>query len=196
MTPTRSGGQYLSGFIGFLMLAMSVPCITAAIYDVVTQSADLSGSLIVGSFMAFVALAGLVLVGFAARKPRPGLTVTESFERRALALAHDNAGTLTVAQLALHTHLSVDQADATLEHLAKRGVAQARLTDGGDLIYSFPGFSPVDISSDAFATFDAELASSERVTFQEEEVELETHAGADGSVSENANAYYYTKKNS
>jgi hypothetical protein len=63
-------------------------------------------------------------------------------EKEILRLAHDQHGVLTPAVVALHSSLSIDEADQLLGDLAKRGVARIEVGDGGRLSYEFPDFLP------------------------------------------------------
>lgn len=70
----------------------------------------------------------------------PSRQSTEEEQREALRLARDLDGRLTVAELALETSLSIDEARALLEELTHDGVAELQLTDAGNNVYVFGAF--------------------------------------------------------
>jgi hypothetical protein len=60
-------------------------------------------------------------------------------EKAVLRLAARNDGTATIAHITLHTPLSSDEAEAALERLCTRGVAQPELQEDGSVHYRFRG---------------------------------------------------------
>lgn len=73
-------------------------------------------------------------------------TSEESLERTVLKLARKFHGQLTPLELAANSHLSLDDADSTLENFVRKGYANMKVTDEGNIIYEFPGFLQFDAS--------------------------------------------------
>ena len=62
-----------------------------------------------------------------------------SREQSILRLAMVQDGVVTIAQVAVHTGLSVDEATEAIEELIQKGVAEIGSDDEGDFFYRFPG---------------------------------------------------------
>jgi len=73
----------------------------------------------------------------------------EGAERGLLKMAEDRGGRLTAAEVASHSSYTIDEATKLLEGLHARGVAEMRVSDGGAIVFSFPGF--IDEASRAHA---------------------------------------------
>jgi hypothetical protein len=73
--------------------------------------------------------------------PRGGAPHSE-FEREQaiLALAETSQGLLTIAEVAAHCHISLDDSKRALDRLVLQRVADPRVADNGTLVYAFPGF--------------------------------------------------------
>jgi hypothetical protein len=63
-------------------------------------------------------------------------------EKEILRLAQEQKGVLSPAVVALHSSLSIDEADQFLGDFAKRGVARIEVGEGGRVSYEFPDFLP------------------------------------------------------
>lgn len=190
MNPKRSPAQILSAIFGFMMMAVSAPCVLAMLNDLFIVGTDnTTGALIIGTFMAFVGVAGLAMMVFGFKKPveRPiGATdqaqksglrdafdvldfereiVSQDLEREVLKLARAHHGRLTVADIAVETDLRLDESKRLMEYMVRCDAAQTHLTDGGNVVYVFPGFATDKLSAvnplDDMAMFDRELARSE-----------------------------------
>jgi hypothetical protein len=61
-------------------------------------------------------------------------------EKAVLSVASRHGGVVTVAQLALETELSAEEARAAVERLCIRGIAQPDVQDDGTMQYRFGGF--------------------------------------------------------
>jgi hypothetical protein len=67
-------------------------------------------------------------------------------ERTVLKLARKFRGQLTPLELAANSQLSLDEADSALENFVRKGYANMKVTDEGNIIYEFPGFLQFDAS--------------------------------------------------
>ncbi len=67
-------------------------------------------------------------------------------ERTVLKLARKFRGQLTPLELAANSQLSLDDADSALENFVRKGYANMKVTDEGNIIYEFPGFLQFDSS--------------------------------------------------
>lgn len=78
------------------------------------------------------------------RKEIPGkkavLKNDEEKEREILRVAQDLHGKVTVLQVASMTHLSIEDAHATLDSMVKKGYIQLNVEESGILRYEFPEF--------------------------------------------------------
>ena len=58
-------------------------------------------------------------------------------EKAILAVAAKYGGRATIAQIALETHLSMDQAEVAINRLCGKNIAQPDLMDDGSVVYQF-----------------------------------------------------------
>jgi hypothetical protein len=58
-------------------------------------------------------------------------------EKAVLAVAARNGGRATVAQIALETQLSMEEAEEAINRLCRRNIAQPDLLDDGTVVYTF-----------------------------------------------------------
>lgn len=63
----------------------------------------------------------------------------DEMENKVLQLAAQSGGSLTAAELAMHTNLSVQQAKTILEAFTDQKVAYLTLSDNGTYVYKFEG---------------------------------------------------------
>jgi len=70
----------------------------------------------------------------------------KNLERTVLKLARKFRGQLTPLELAANSQLSLDDADSALENFVRKGYANMKVTDEGNIIYEFPGFLQFDSS--------------------------------------------------
>jgi hypothetical protein len=63
-------------------------------------------------------------------------------EKKVLQAARDEQGIITPTVVALKTDLSIQEAEAMLEEMARKGYALMRVTEGGRVEYEFPEFLP------------------------------------------------------
>ncbi len=92
---------------------------------------------------------GLLLVGcgvWMIRAARPRFTLPpDDPEARVLALAEARGSRLTVDEVAAHCHLSRAESKRLLDKLTVDNAAEMDVTDGGVLVYTFPGLlSPAE----------------------------------------------------
>lgn len=77
---------------------------------------------------------------FSAPKPEGYVEPVElTDEQRILELAMASDGTLTIAEIAAHTPLSVADAKSGVEALTREGVASVEFDEKQDVYYRFPG---------------------------------------------------------
>jgi hypothetical protein len=144
---------------GFLMTAVSVPCVLAMINDMLTKPGDMSGALIVGGFFAMLGLGGLGMI-FGAWYIRPRAAPKHDYqqiERAVLVLAQQRRGRITAAEVALHTPLTTEESQQLLEELTRQGAAQLDIGARGELLFTFPAFldrPPQNFSGDSDVSFD------------------------------------------
>ena len=65
-------------------------------------------------------------------------TPKESLERIILKLAKENAGILTVSEVALAANMPLDEAKKYLENLVSKGIVELRVRKTGTLVYVMP----------------------------------------------------------
>ena len=68
----------------------------------------------------------------------------KALERTILKLARKFRGQLTPLELAADSDLSLDDANNALEDIVRKGYANMKVTDEGNIIYEFPGFLQFD----------------------------------------------------
>jgi hypothetical protein len=78
--------------------------------------------------------------GGTGRAARPAATPEADRERRVLRLAEKERGRVTVPEVAARCDMTVEEAKAILDRLVVHDVAEIHVTDGGVLVYVFPGF--------------------------------------------------------
>ena len=91
------------------------------------------------SFLSLLPLAGGFGLGFYTLKKTMGHR-HEKEERSILNLAAQCGGKLSVAEVAARTRYSSDQAAKVLDAMHQRGLNEMEVTEGGAIIYKFPGF--------------------------------------------------------
>lgn len=64
----------------------------------------------------------------------------ESLERTILGLIEEHSGRITPEEIAVATHLTVQQASQHLNDLCQQGSGGKQITDQGNIIYVFSGF--------------------------------------------------------
>ncbi|MFZ4615629.1 MAG: hypothetical protein ACOYM2_05420 [Rectinemataceae bacterium] len=131
----KRGLAFLLLILSILFLGASISCFVDA-----AQGKDVSNS-IGGGFvlLAFTLGSGIgALRGLGRRGAKPGLSQDET-EHLVLTTASSSGGKLTVAELALESGLSIDEAQESLDGLAAKGVAEIEVTAAGVTLYSFHG---------------------------------------------------------
>lgn len=68
----------------------------------------------------------------------------DSIEQTILRLAKQNKGIVTASELALESHVSIEEAKKALEKLVDQGYAELRVRKTGTLVYTFPEFMDTD----------------------------------------------------
>lgn len=132
--------------MGFLLTAVSAPCVAAMIHDIALNKPNMSGALIVGGFCLILTLGGLGLM-FGAWRLKPVQAPAFDYrqmERAVLHIAQRQRGVVTAADVALHTSLTTQEGQQLLEALAKQGAAQLEIGPQGELLFMFPSFARDD----------------------------------------------------
>jgi len=62
----------------------------------------------------------------------------ESLERTILRIAKENKGIITVSEVALAAHISIDEAKKDLDALVSKGIAELRVRKSGTMVYTIP----------------------------------------------------------
>jgi hypothetical protein len=133
----RKVAGLLAGFICLIGLVF----VAALLGDLFGGGTETSKGVLVGLLIFFAGVSAFgghfarrVFSGASSRRQRE-----LSREQRILRLAMAQQGTVTIAQIAVHTGLLVDDATEALEELVHKGVAEIDSDDDGDLFYRFPG---------------------------------------------------------
>jgi hypothetical protein len=133
---------------GICVVIVSAFFVAVAAYELVTGQSESEPSTLVGLVVFFLgtAIGGVMLARANSAPPGPrapaGRRLSEEQEREQgiLDLARQEHGRVTVEEVASHCDLSLEEAKAALDRLAAHAVAELRVTDGGVLVYLFPGF--------------------------------------------------------
>jgi hypothetical protein len=133
--------KFLGLLGGFICLA-SLFFVAAATGDLIGGDPDTSGGVLVGLLVFFsgTAFSG----GYLARRYLFGVTpepedLEESQERQILRLAAERGGTLRVAEVVVHTDLSVTETKEAFDRLTCTDVVEMDSDDDGHILYRFPG---------------------------------------------------------
>lgn len=81
------------------------------------------------------------------QKFQPPEDPTKTLETTILKLARKFQGKLTPVELAANSSLSLEEADKALEDIVRKGYADMKVTDEGNILYEFPGFLHFDSSN-------------------------------------------------
>lgn len=127
------------GIIGFFLILFSMPCVAMMIYDLMVGAENLSGAIGAGAFFSLISIAGLFLLFKAFQKPkkRP-LHIEERIERLVLQVARVHSGTLSQAQLAMGSSLTLEESAKILAEFERRGIVYSVVSTGGGMNYVFP----------------------------------------------------------
>lgn len=130
------------GALGVIMALVSGCGVIAFATDLVAnrKPEDVSVLLALSFFFAGTAVAGILLARHYLRKPpaRPNVQL----ENRVLQLAYANQARLTVAQVALHCQVSIEESREALERMVTQGVATPQVDDDGTITYLFDDLLP------------------------------------------------------
>lgn len=133
-------GRYVMGGVGTLFSLVSLPCVAAAIHDVITGAENMSGAVIMGVFFAGVLTVGFALLYFAFKPAKEDGSAAREREQWVLDAARRAGGVLSAPELAVDSAMSVDQAEKALEAMRAKGIAQPDVNEMGQMIYVFPAF--------------------------------------------------------
>ncbi len=127
---------------GILVTIFSSFFVFAAIGDLITgDKQGTSVGVLLGLLVFFLgtSFSGILLARYGFSKEKSKVSEFDQ-EQRVLALAKTTQGKLTVAEVALHCHLTIEESKTILDKIAAQGVAEMQFTDKGDFIYLFPSF--------------------------------------------------------
>ncbi len=124
---TEKAGEY-----AYLYLVLGVGLLIATAMIIATTGVPVSG---LGFVIGAAALLGLGVNEL--RKQRVALPKPANHERELLSAIRDNGGSITPAEAAMETTLTVKEADKILSELAGGGHLSVE-SDGGSLVYSLP----------------------------------------------------------
>ncbi len=141
--------QTLLGVAGLVVALISAFFFAAALTELATGG---DGTTSTGVYVGLIVFFGLAMAagawlawtrlwrapGRAGHRPPP-LSEAER-EQRILDLAERQGGRVTVAEAASRCDLTVAESKAALDRLVLHGVAELRVSEGGVLVYVFPGF--------------------------------------------------------
>ncbi|HEY4220376.1 MAG TPA: hypothetical protein VGO62_03520 [Myxococcota bacterium] len=134
-------------FFGSLSALAAITCamfFAMFLHDFVVGGSATADGVLIGLIIFFGALMGMTGYGAYrgfARAPASAHRVDDAaLEARVLALAADNEGAITVAELALKAAVPLDRAEAALDALAVRGRANLETTESGEAVYRVKGF--------------------------------------------------------
>jgi len=141
--------QTLIGVFGALVALFSSFFVAAAVGELATGG---DGTTSFGVYLGLIVFFGLTLAGGAwlawtrlwrARGRdghRPPRMTDEEHEQRILDLAEREGGRVTVPEVASCCDMTIDDSKAALDRLVLTGVAELHVSEGGVLVYVFPGF--------------------------------------------------------
>ncbi len=121
-----------TGEYAYLYLALGVGLLIATAMIIATTGVPVSG---LGFVIGAAALLGLGVNEL--RKQRVSLPKTANHEQELLSAIRDSGGSITPAEAAMETSLTVKEADRMLSELASGGHLSVE-SDGGSLVYSLP----------------------------------------------------------
>jgi len=122
-----------AGTAAYVMTALGIGLIIAAVLIVITANTAAAG------FPFIVAAAACLGVGVSRfARQRRSLPATSSGERQLLSAIRDNGGSITPAEAAMETSLTVREADKMLSELAGEGHLLVESSSGA-LFYRLPG---------------------------------------------------------
>jgi hypothetical protein len=130
----HSAAPYITTALGFAFLI-------AAVLVVLTAGVPAAGFPFV---LAAAALLGVGISGFV--KQRHALPSPVNKERELLSAIRDSGGSITPAEAAMGTSLTVREADALLSELASSGHLRVE-SEGGTLFYALPGKRAPELGS-------------------------------------------------
>lgn len=121
-----------TGEYAYLYLALGVGLLVVTALIIATTGVPISG---LAFIMGAAAMLGLGINEL--RKQRVALPSPVNHERELLSAIRESGGSITPAEAAMETSLTVREADAMLSELAGGGHLTVE-SDGGSLVYSLP----------------------------------------------------------
>ena len=138
----RQGYRAGCGVLGLVLALFSGCGIVGFVTDIVTNRKpdDLSAALALSFFFTGTAVAGVLVARHFFRKlpAKPDVRL----ENRLLQVAYEHRARLTVPQVALHCHVSIEESRALLERMVSQGVAVPEVDDDGTIAYIFDELLP------------------------------------------------------
>lgn len=182
--PSELMGRLGLGLSGLGLALISLGFIAWAALDAVVAGLSVVGG-VVGVVFATTLLVGLWL-GWMALRRRPDRAGGDrkrfdarhkSRQRGILRVAEKMGGRITRADIALHTPMTVDEAEAMLEEMALDGICELAITDDGQQVYLFAAFvdggadkkTARSVMDEDSYVFDQELERAQRAAAGERE---------------------------
>jgi hypothetical protein len=135
------------GAVGIGIALFSGFFVAAAGVELATGKSDTTTGVLTGLLVFFLGtgVAGAYLAWAMLRRRQPGPTAAPRTtdadrERQVLLFAETEQGRVTITEVATHCEMSVAEAKHTLDRLVSQQVADIHVSDGGVLVYVFPGF--------------------------------------------------------
>jgi hypothetical protein len=131
------------GIFGVVLAAGCLLIIAGMIANIAAGDDNVAGN-VIGLIVMLAAAGGgvaLVWANLLKRPHAPGRSPAE-IERQVLAVASRSGGQVTVAEVALHCRLTIEESKRLLSRMNAQGVAAVSLSDDGDMLYTFAGLEP------------------------------------------------------
>lgn len=127
-------------FLGLMIALFSVFFVFAAVSDLMNPKPETDTGVVAGLLVFFSAtsVGGFQLFRSQSRKHRRD--AEERAEAELLAVIRERGGMVTPEEIALRTHLNIDESRSRLDALCARGAGEIRVTGTGALVYVFFGF--------------------------------------------------------
>ncbi len=128
------------GLFTFSAAGMSLATLAVGIGKMMEGGPDMAAN--IGAFIFFLSMFGFFSFAtykiFSKKNKVAGNLL--DIERRTIEFAHHKKGYVSVAELSLHTSVSIDEATRTLDELVLKNVARTELSGSGKLVYVFDAF--------------------------------------------------------
>ena len=130
------------GCLGWFVLASSGFFVLAALGDLLSGGTGETEPGVIAGLGVFFTITGYLGWRLIKNSQNSAKANQPTPEQRILALAKQNKGRITLAEIVLSCNLEADQARQHLREMVREGMAELHLSDGGDEVYAFAGFMP------------------------------------------------------